>query len=222
MSEGRSHPKKVLVISAHPDDMEIGMGGTVAKLSESGSSVVSVILTDGQKAPNPSGWTPEKMAKVRKEESSKSAKILGVSETIFFDLQSLDHKESYATAKQKILKIIRSLKPQQIFTLHPKLDRHPSHRLAGRICLKACSESRLKNEVWAYEVWGLFAKWDRFEDISEQMGKKLKAIEEYQSQLAAVPYADGIRGLNRWRAVFADPGQDAPPADFAEVFLRLS
>jgi len=44
--------KKVLVISAHPDDMEIGMGGTVAKLSASGCSIISVVLTDGR-SPNP-------------------------------------------------------------------------------------------------------------------------------------------------------------------------
>lgn len=222
MSACPSHSKRVLVISAHPDDMEIGMGGTVAKLSKNRNSIVSIILTDGRRAPNPSGWSPEKIAKVRKQESKKAARILGVKETIFFDLDSIDGKDNYAAAKQKILKIIRSLKPQQVFTLHPTLDRHSSHRLAGRVCLEACDESRLKNEVWAYEVWGLFAKWDRFEDITEQMGKKLKAIAEHQSQLAAIPYADGIRGLNRWRAVFADPGQTAPPAEFAEVFLRLS
>lgn len=210
------------MISAHPDDMEIGMGGTIAKLSENRNSIVSIILTDGRRAPNQAGWSPEKIARVRKQESKKAATILGVRETIFLDLDSIDDKDNYAVAKQNILKLIRSLKPQQVFTLHPKLDRHSSHRLAGKVCLEACDESRLKNEVWAYEVWGLFAKWDRFEDITEHMGKKLKAIAEHQSQLAAIPYADGIRGLNRWRAVFADPEQAAPPAKFAEVFLRLS
>jgi LmbE family N-acetylglucosaminyl deacetylase len=59
--------------------------------------------------------------------------------------------------------------------------------------------------VWGYEVWGLFPEWNRFEDISDQIGKKLAAIDEHKSQIAAIPYADGIAGLNRWRAVFAGP-----------------
>jgi N-acetylglucosamine malate deacetylase 1 len=217
----RSGPQKILVISAHPDDMEIGMGGTIAKLSETGNSIISVVLTDGHRAPNPSGLRPERMAELRKEESQESAMILGVQETTFFELQSLDDKKTYATAKQKLSDIIRTLKPQQIFTLHPKLDRHPSHRLAGKVCLDACKENRVKSDVWAYEVWGLFAEWDRFEDITDQIGKKLKAIGAHQSQLASIPYADGVRGLNRWRAIFADPQQAAPPAEFAEVFLKL-
>jgi hypothetical protein len=75
--------------------------------------------------------------------------------------------------------------------------------------------------MWAYEVWGLFHSWDRFEDISDQIDIKLKAIAEHQSQLAAIPYAEGISGLNRWRTVFADPKQEKVTGTFAEVFLKL-
>ncbi len=211
--------KKVLVISAHPDDMEIGMGGTVAKLSTSGCSIVSVVLTDGRRSPNPLSLSQEEMAEVRSEETRRAAKILGVNQTIFFDLESITASDM---ARQKLSEVINSVIPEEIFTLHPELDRHPTHRLAGKISLDAIQQSHLQNLiVWAYEVWGLFNSWDRFEDITDQIGIKLRAIGEHQSQLAAIPYAEGITGLNRWRAIFADPRQEKVTAAFAEVFLKL-
>lgn len=212
--------KKVLVVSAHPDDMEIGMGGTIAKLVASGCSIVSVVLTDGRRSPNPFSMNQDEMAKLRTEESKRAAKILGIQRTIFFDLESLA-QESREDATRKLTEVIISVMPEEIFTLHPELDRHPTHRLAGKISIDALKQTNLQSTIWAYEVWGLFHSWDRFEDISDQIGIKLKAIAEHQSQLAAIPYAEGISGLNRWRAVFADPKQEKVAGTFAEVFLKL-
>jgi LmbE family N-acetylglucosaminyl deacetylase len=212
--------KKVLVVSAHPDDMEIGMGGTIAKLSASGCSIVSVVLTDGRRSPNPFAMSQDEMAKVRTEESKRAAQILGVQRTNFFELESI--LESANDATRKLTEVINSVMPEEIFTLHPELDRHPTHRLAGKISIDAFKQTNLESTVlWAYEVWGLFHSWDRFEDISDQIGIKLKAIGEHKSQLAAIPYAEGITGLNRWRTVFADPKQEKVTGTYAEVFLKL-
>lgn len=215
--------KKVLIVSAHPDDMEIGMGGTVAKLAAAGCSIVSVVLTDGRRSPNPFQLSQKEMAEVRSEETRRAAKILGVSRTIFFDLESLSSPELSDNASQKLSEVIDSVMPEEIFALHPELDRHPTHRLAGKISIAAIHQSHLTDFIlWAYEVWGLFHTWDRYEDITDQIGTKLKAIGEHQSQLAAIPYAEGITGLNRWRAVFADPKQEKVTGAFAEVFLKLN
>ncbi len=211
--------KSVLVISAHPDDMEIGMGGTVAKLTEN-NHVVSAILTDGRRAPNPSAMSENRMAELRQEESKRASAILGIRETIFLNFESLSNQNDVT---QKLIEVINIVDPEQIFTLHPELDRHASHRITGKITLDALNQSRLKNvEVWAYEVWGLFNSWDRFEDITHHMDKKLQAIAKHQSQLASIPYGEGIAGLNRWRAVFADPQQTSVQSTYAEVFLKLS
>lgn len=212
----------MLVISAHPDDMEIGMGGTVAKLAAAGCSIVSVILTDGRRSPNPFALSQDQMAEVRSEETRHAAKILGVNKTIFFDFKSLATAEFADNATKKLTEIINSVMPEEIFTLHPELDRHPTHRLAGKISIDAIKQSNLRNpELWAYEVWGLFHAWDRTEDITDQIGIKLRAIGEHQSQVAAIPYSDGVAGLNRWRAVFADPKQEKVTGAFAEVFVKL-
>jgi len=54
--------RQILIVNAHPDDMEIGMGGTVAKLAESQAVITSVVITNGGRASNPFGWTEQRMA----------------------------------------------------------------------------------------------------------------------------------------------------------------
>jgi LmbE family N-acetylglucosaminyl deacetylase len=211
----------ILLVSAHPDDMEIGMGGTAAKLAESGAMLYSLVLTDGRRGPNPNRLSQDELAAQRKEEAKRAAKILGVHEVIFCELQDLKSENNYKLAVQSIRNQIMQDSVIQIFTLHPQLDRHETHRLAG----KAVVDSFLSNEaeipIWAYEVWGLFPEWERFEDISSTMDKKLDAIGQHQSQTSTIPFGDGVAGLNRWRAVFADPDQKDAKCAFAEVFVRL-
>src|SRR5438093_25490 len=73
----RAISQQILIVSAHPDDMEIGMGGTVAKLAESKAIITSVVVTDGGRASNPFAWTEKRMAEVRREEALRAARGLG-------------------------------------------------------------------------------------------------------------------------------------------------
>ena len=215
--------KRVLLVSAHPDDMEIGMGGTVAKMAAAGDSIVSVVITDGRRAPDPDSIGPEKMAALRKEESERAGNMLGVAETKFFDLESVASEKTINEATEKMSEVICEFEPDEIYALHPELDRHASHRAAGKICVEALKQNpNINTHLWAYEVWGLFANWDRLEDITDHIGQKLAAVAEHRSQIAAIPYGDGIAGLNRWRAVFAEPHQVEPPGEYAEVFIKLN
>lgn len=215
--------KRVLLVSAHPDDMEIGMGGTVAKMAEAGHSMLSVVVTDGRRAPDPLLLGPETMAATRKDESEKAAKVLGIGETIFFGFESVVSEENVADATKKMLVLIDSFQPDEIYTLHPDLDRHQSHRMTGKITVDALMRSTLQNiPLWAYEVWGLFPTWDRTEDITDFLDTKKACIAAHASQVAAVPYVDGVIGLNRWRGVFGDPHQSKSEAAYVEVFLRLN
>jgi LmbE family N-acetylglucosaminyl deacetylase len=213
---------KLLIISAHPDDMEIGMGGTAAKKVASGFLVTSVILTDGRRSPNPFNWPEETMASIRKQEAIKAASVLGVKEVVFFDLPDLKNTHNYHLAKDQLLELIRQLQPEEVYSLHDRWDKHPTHRLAGQLTRECIEKTSVSIETaWAYEVWGLFPNWDRIEYIDEQIGKKLQAIGEHKSQIASLPYGEGIMGLNRWRAVFANPQQTAIKGAFAEIFLSM-
>ena len=213
--------KRVLLISAHPDDMEIGMGGTAAKMAAAGDELLSVVITDGRRSPDPHSIGQDEMARLRKEEGEKACAVLGIVETNFFGFETLGTNDLIIGSIQRLIDVIDQFKPDEIYTLHPELDRHSSHRAAGKVTLEAARVSTCNAQLWAYEVWGLFPNWDRFEDISKQMETKLAAIKEHRSQTAAIQYDEGIAGLNRWRAVFADPHQDNSPASYAEVFIRL-
>ena len=216
--------RQILIVSAHPDDMEIGMGGTVAKLGEERAEITSLVVTDGGRASNPFGWTEQRMAEVRRAEALRAAEVLGVRDVIFCDQPDAADEVDVKAVRRKLVEVMTRFKPSEVYTLHEELDRHPGHRQAGRLVRESVGESGLtpSGGVWAYEVWGPFARWDRIEYIDFYVEKKRLAIEEYRSQVATIPYGDGVIGLNRWRAVFADPMADAPAGTYAEVFLRVA
>jgi LmbE family N-acetylglucosaminyl deacetylase len=212
----------ILIIGAHPDDMEIGMGGTVARLAET-ATITSVVVTNGGRASNPFGWTEQRMAEVRRAEALAAAGILGVNDVAFLDEPDAAEDVDTTAVKQQLTEIIRRARPIEVYTLHPEHDRHPAHRLIGTIVTESLSEAghAPNGGVWAYEIWGPFSAWDRLEYIDAYVAKKMLAIAEHRSQIATIPYGEGVLGLNRWRAVFADPAASAPAGVYAEVFRRL-
>ena len=213
--------KRILIVSAHPDDMEIGMGGSVAKFVAAGNFVTSIVLTDGRRGPNPALLPVDQFIETRRKEAKDASALLGLEKILFADLSDLSSAENQSAAFQKLESICRDLKPDEIFALHPQLDRHATHRQSGKITLEVARHLNLACQVWAYEVWGLFSQWDRFEDISSYVAPKLHAINQHRSQIEAVPFGEGVLGLNRWRAVFADPTEKSVNTAFAEVFVQL-
>src|SRR5207247_9391995 len=99
-----------------------------------------------------------------------------------------------------------------------------AHRLDGSLVRERCVgiDHRPSVGLSAYEVWGLFTNWDRIEYIDASVAKKSLAIAEHRSQVATIPYGEGVLGLNRWRAVFADPKASTTSGMYAEVFLRFA
>jgi len=211
----------ILIVSAHPDDMEIGMGGTVAKLAEQ-AIITSVIVTNGGRASNPFAWTEQRMAEVRRGEALAAAGVLGVKDVVFFDEPDAAEDINAIAVKQQLTEIIRRLRPIEVYTLDQEHDRHPAHRLVGTLVTESLLETGHAPSAgtWAYEIWGPFSTWDRLEYIDAYVAKKMRAIAEHRSQVATIPYGEGVLGLNRWRAVFADPKASAPAGVSAEVFRR--
>ena len=186
--------RHILIVSAHPDDMEIGMGGTAAKLIEEGAEVTSLIVTDGGRASNPFGWTEQQMAAERRSEALRAAEVLGLKDVIFCDQPDAADEVDAKAVKLKLVEILTRIKPAEVYTLHEDLDRHPGHRLAGRLTRESLGESGLtpSGGLWAYEIWGPFGKWDRLEYIDAYLGKKKQAIAAHCSQVATIPYGDGM------------------------------
>lgn len=215
--------RPIVIVNAHPDDMEIGMGGTVAKLAASQVQIISMVITNGGRASNPFGWTEQRMAEVRRKEALQAASVLGVQEVIFCDQPDAAEEIDAQAVKRKLVELLARLQPAEVYTLDAEFDRHPAHRLAGKLARESVLESGVvpADGLWAYEIWGPFATWDRIEYIDAHVAKKMLAIAEHKSQVATIPYGEGVLGLNRWRAVFADPKAAAPAGAYAEVFRRV-
>ena len=112
-----------LFVGAHPDDVELGAGGTVANLAREGKKVVMVDFTRGELGTRGSGER-------RLKEASKAAQILGVQERINLGLPDGFLKSDDETIK-KAIHVIRKYRPK-IVVLNPEYERHPDHEAAHR------------------------------------------------------------------------------------------
>jgi len=124
----------VLIIAAHPDDAEIGMGGTILRMLEDGLTVGILDLTNGE--PTPLG-TPE----IRMRETKAASAVLGVTWRTNLDLpnRKLQHDLSARTA---LASIIRKTQPRWLFT-HYWVDAHPDHVAACELTEAARFWSKL-------------------------------------------------------------------------------
>jgi LmbE family N-acetylglucosaminyl deacetylase len=168
--------------------------------------------------------TEQRLAEVRREEALGAADVLEVKDVIFFDEPDAAEEINIASVTRRLVEVLARLRPTEVYTLDEELDRHPAHRLAGKLARESVLEAgiALSGGIWAYEIWGPFATWDRLEYIDCYISKKVAAIAEHHSQVATIPYGEGVLGLNRWRAVFADPKASAPAGVYAEAFRRIT
>ena len=124
----------ILAIGAHPDDVELGCGGTIAKLLAEGKTVAIVDLTQGELGTRGTNIT-------RAQEAADAAKILGISarENLKMKDGFLNNSEEY---QMEIVKIIRKYQPE-IILANAIDDRHPDHSKASKLVSDACFLSGL-------------------------------------------------------------------------------
>jgi len=169
----RNQVPTVLAIGAHPDDIEVGCGGTLKVLADLGYEVYGVILTDGER-----GGYREK----RLEEASISAKVIGLKKVFFEHLE--DGKVPFnIDTVATIEKYIHNIQPQKVFT-HSKQDRHQDHWSCS--CATQAATRRGIKEVLMYEIYG--STTSSFDphyvvDISEVIKCKLLSVKAHQSQV---------------------------------------
>jgi len=124
---------KILVVGPHPDDQELGMGGTIAKLAQAGHDVLLLDITNGE--PTPYG-DPETRAK----EAAAAAKILGVRRQLLgLPNRTVEHT---VEARHKVAGVIREFGAEIVFTPFFE-DAHPDHRAVTRIVEDARFDAKL-------------------------------------------------------------------------------
>ncbi|WP_462412015.1 bacillithiol biosynthesis deacetylase BshB1 [Neobacillus sp. Marseille-QA0830] len=175
----------ILAFGAHADDVEIGMGGTIAKLASEGKQIGICDLTDADLSSNGS-------VTLRKQEAAKSAEILGAAyrTSLGFPDRGLYMREEYIN---RIAEVIRSYKPKLVFAPYFE-DRHPDHGNCARLVEEAVFSAGIKkyhtneanvphkaDRVYFYMING-FHRPDFAVDISPFIEKKLAALRAYESQ----------------------------------------
>jgi N-acetylglucosamine malate deacetylase 1 len=176
----------VLVIGAHPDDAEIGMGGTIRALVGRGDTVTLLDLTDGE--PTPMG-SPER----RRAESEAAARLLGVERRITLPLPNrylMDTVEN----RVAVAEVIREIRPDLLCVPY-WVDAHPDHLAAERLAEAARFYAKLTRTDmrgtphYPDRIVHFFCTHYRLQvspafivDISEHIERKLEAVACYRSQ----------------------------------------
>jgi N-acetylglucosamine malate deacetylase 1 len=178
-------PLHIIAFGAHADDVEIGMGGSIAKLTASGKRIGICDLTDADLSSNGT-------IELRKQEAKKAAEILGVTErlSLGFPDRGLLLKAEYI---REIASVIRKYQPKIVFAPYFE-DRHPDHGNCARLVEEAVFSAGIRkyqtenfqaphkvSRVYFYMING-FHKPDFTIDISDTMEHKVAALRAYKSQ----------------------------------------
>lgn len=195
--------KTIMVVSPHPDDSSINIGGTIAKLS-SDNEVHVFVMTAGHHAVISGKSSPEERMLVREKESKEDCGLLKCVPH-FCRLKFYDDLSMVEEDVKIIEEEIRALKPDIIMLPH-KDDDHPTHVASREIVIRALEDSELNGkhvELWNYEsVWSLFntKKFNTIVPLSEiEMERKMEAIKCHKSQLERTMFDSAAKALAVFR-----------------------
>jgi LmbE family N-acetylglucosaminyl deacetylase len=194
--------KVVLCVAAHPDDLDFGASGTIAKWIEQGAICYYLICTNGCKGTDDPSMTEKKLIKIRRQEQIDAGKILGL-KNVFF----LNHNDTELAVnlelKKEIVYYIRKLRPETVVTMDPTFIysssgfiNHSDHRAAGQASMDAVFPMARDRLVFPqhkqlgllpHKVKTLYLT--RYElpteivDISDFIDLKIKALKAHKSQI---------------------------------------
>ena len=196
-----SQIERVLVITAHPDDVDFGAAGTVAVLTDRGASVTYCIVTDGDAGGYDEAIPRTTMAATRREEQTRAAKEVGVTDLIFLGAPD-GRLQPDLGLRQELARVIRQVQPNLVITHHPvrNLARihasHPDHLAVGEAALCAVFPDARNPfafpelaEVEGLRPWLVPEVWlmsgtdgTRVVDITDQLDRKMRALRAHESQ----------------------------------------
>jgi LmbE family N-acetylglucosaminyl deacetylase len=228
--------ERILVVTAHPDDVDFGAAGSVAVWTDAGIDVTYCICTSGEAGGSDRTMPRPAMAELRESEQREAAKVVGVTDVTF--LRHPDGRlEPTLDLRRDISRVIRQVRPQRVVTQAPDRNyqriyaSHPDHLAAGAAALAAVypdarnpfAHPELLDEGWepwsAREIYMMSATGaDTFVVINDTVERKLDALRSHVSQHADPDRLDPL--VRDWAAANA-ASAGMPAGTLAEAFLRV-
>jgi LmbE family N-acetylglucosaminyl deacetylase len=190
--------RTILALGAHPDDLELGCGATLAKLSEAGAKVRAVIFSHGYV-----GGSPDFD---RAEETRAALASLGVHDVHVHDLPDTRLHENLNELIGLMQTHVGETKPERVYTMF-KEDRHQDHRAVHQASLVAC---RRVPQILAYETPSSYPNFipTVFEAVGDLMELKVEALKLHRSQAERLYMnEDMIRSAAHFRGVQVELGR---------------
>jgi len=202
----RSGVRTILVVGPHPDDAELGIGGTILTLGSAGHTVHLLDMTNGEP-------TPKGNLERRAKESAQAAEILGVASRTTLDLPNRYVMDTIE-ARTKVAEAIRKIKPDLMLVPY-WVDAHPDHVATSHICDAARFQAKLTKTDMAGEPWypakilyylcshlRIAFPASLIVDVSAQWGRKIDAAKSYASQFDVDGEYPVIDLITRYAAYF--------------------
>lgn len=164
-------PMKILALGAHPDDIEIACGGSLAKLCDEGHTIVGLIVSGGECGGNSS---------FRRREAMKGAEFLGINRVEIMDFPDTRLDNFVLEISQQIEIVVNELKPDIVFT-HSIHDIHQDHRAVHYATMRAC---RNLGTILCYESPSItqYFQPNVFVNIEQYVDIKIESIREHEDQ----------------------------------------
>jgi LmbE family N-acetylglucosaminyl deacetylase len=217
--------ERILVVTAHPDDVDFGSAGTIALWTDAGIEVVYCICTDGDAGGFDLEFPRDQIAGIRRAEQTEAAKRVGVR-----DLRFLGYPDGRLVAsfelRRDISRVIRQVRPQRVLVPSPERDyervgrSHPDHRAAGDAALDAIypdarnpfAHPELRTEegldAWVVkETWvmgGVPGHTLHYIDVTDTFDRKISALRAHESQTGHVENLETFVGA--WLTANAKAG----------------
>jgi LmbE family N-acetylglucosaminyl deacetylase len=230
---GTEGVQRILVVTAHPDDVDFGVAGSVAVWTEAGLEVAYCIVTDGDAGGSDRSVTRADMAAIRRKEQSEAARLVGVTDVTFLGFPD-GRLVPDLELRRAITAVIRRFRPDRVVAQSPERnwDRiyasHPDHLAAGEAA--TCAVYPDARNPFAFpellddglephtvpELWIMATdRADRAVDATAQYARKLAALRSHQSQVGEGAELDGLlRGWMSGTALAAG----LPDGRLAEAF----
>jgi LmbE family N-acetylglucosaminyl deacetylase len=227
---------RVLVVIAHPDDVDFGVAGSVARWTDAGIDVAYCIVTDGEAGGRHTGIGPAELADLRRVEQTNAAKVVGVTDLTFLGYPD-GRLESSIELRRDITRVIRRCRPDRVVC--PSPDRnyqriqasHPDHLACGDAALSAVYPDARNPfahpelleegfEPWVVGEIFLFTAGEPnvFVDITDTVDRKIEALRCHVSQM---PDPVGIEQRIRSGGEVTAERAGFPRGRLAEGFVRV-